>query len=71
MQGKIVGVILIVIGIIMIVYTGFNYVTTKKVVDVGPLEINKHEKHRVQWPPVVGAVLVVGGIALIVFDKKN
>ena len=31
MLTKTVGIVLIVIGIIMIVYTGFNYVTTEKV----------------------------------------
>ena len=37
---KTLGIVLVVIGIIMMVYTGFNYVTTEKVVDLGPIEIN-------------------------------
>ena len=37
---KILGIVLVVIGLIMMVYTGFNYVTTEKVVDLGPIEIN-------------------------------
>ncbi|MBE0393325.1 hypothetical protein BJQ96_03189 [Flavobacterium sp. PL0002] len=55
----------------MVFYTGFNYVTKKKVVDIGPIEINKEENHPVQWSPVVGIVLVVGGILLVVADKKR
>ncbi len=69
MQSKAIGFGLIIIGIIMLAYTGFNYVTTEKVVDLGPIEINKQENHTVQWPPLIGAVLVAGGIVLIARDK--
>lgn len=68
---KPLGIVLIVIGIIMLIYTGFNYVTTEKVVDIGPIEINKEKNHRVNWPPFVGLVLVVGGIVIIALDKKK
>lgn len=68
---KPLGIVLIVIGIIMLAYTGFNYVTTEKVVDIGPIEINKEKNHRVNWPPVAGIILVVGGIIVIVLDKKR
>jgi uncharacterized membrane protein YidH (DUF202 family) len=68
---KTLGIVLIVIGVIMMAYTGFNYVTTEKVVDLGPIEINAEKRHNVQWPPIAGLVLLVGGISVIVFDKKK
>jgi uncharacterized membrane protein YidH (DUF202 family) len=68
---KPLGIVLIVIGIIMLIYTGFNYVTTEKVVDIGPIEINAQKNNRVSWPPVAGMLLVVGGIVIIVLDKKK
>lgn len=71
MKSKSIGIAIIVIGAIMVFYTGFNYVTKKKVVDIGPIEINKEENHPVQWSPVVGIILVVGGILLVVADKKK
>lgn len=64
------GIVLVAIGIIMIVYTGFNYVTTEKVVDLGPLKINAEKNHPVQWSPIVGVVLLVGGLVIIVSGKK-
>jgi len=67
---KTIGIALIIIGIVMIAYTGFNFITTKKVVDLGPIEINKEQNHHVQWPPIAGAVLLVGGIVIIVTNKK-
>ena len=68
---KTLGIVLVAIGIAMMVYTGFNYVTTEKVVDLGPIEINAEKSHNVQWPPIVGLVLIVGGIVIIVLDKKK
>ena len=68
---KTLGFILAIIGLVMVIYTGFNYVTTEKVVDLGPIQINAEKNHPVQWSPVIGAVLLVGGIVLLVMDKKN
>jgi uncharacterized membrane protein YidH (DUF202 family) len=71
MSKKPVGIVLIIIGIIMIIYTGFNYVTTEKVVDLGPIKINAEKNHPVQWSPIVGVVLLVGGIVVMVTGKDK
>ena len=68
---KTAGIVLIVIGLLMVVYTGFNYITNEKVVDIGPVEINAEKSHTVKWPPFVGIIMIIGGIAVIVFDKKK
>lgn len=67
---KNVGIVLIVLGIIMMLITGFNVITKKKVVDLGPIEINKEEKHPIQWSPIIGGILLVGGIVVIATGKK-
>jgi len=64
------GIVLSIIGIVMIIYTGFNYVTTEKVVDLGPIKINAEKNHPVQWSPIVGIALLVGGIVIVLSDKK-
>lgn len=71
MNTKTLGIVTLIIGAIMIFYTGFNYVTTEKVVDIGPIEINKQQSHPVKWSPIVGVLLVIGGIVLVVRDKKS
>ena len=70
MRTKSIGIGLIVIGIVMTIYTSFNYVTSEKVVDIGSLQINKENNHPVQWSPIIGViVLVVGGF--LVFKGSN
>jgi len=71
MRTRNAGVILMIVGIILVIYTGFTMITKDKVVDVGPVEITKEEKHPVQWSPVVGVVLLAGGIGLIAFGKHR
>ena len=68
---KIAGIILLVIGIAMLIYTGFNYFTTEKLADIGPLEITRKKNNVVQWSPIVGAGVLVAGIMLLLIGKKN
>lgn len=69
MPQKTIGIVLIILGLIMIIYTGFNYVTKEKVVDLGPLQISAEKNHPVQWSPIVGVVLLVGGIVVVATGK--
>ena len=71
MKSKKIGFVLIIIGIIMMVYTGFNYVTTEKVVDLGPIQVNREKNHHVRWPSILGGLLLAAGIAVIVLDKNK
>jgi UDP-N-acetylmuramyl pentapeptide phosphotransferase/UDP-N-acetylglucosamine-1-phosphate transferase len=66
-----IGIILIALGIIMLVIRGISYTTQEKVVDIGPLEINKKEKKSVGWPTYAGGIAVVAGIALVLADRKK
>lgn len=70
MQTRTLGIVLVVIGIVMMAYTGFNYVTKEKVVDIGPLEISKEKNNPISWSPIVGVVLLVGGIIVMARDRK-
>jgi uncharacterized membrane protein YidH (DUF202 family) len=65
------GIVLIILGILALVYSGINYTTEKKVVDIGKLEINKEQRRSINWPPVTGVLLLVGGIVVLMTDKKK
>lgn len=69
MRSRPLGVILVILGIVMMAYTGFNFVTREKVVDIGPLEIEKKQNNPVRWSPIVGLVLLIGGVVVLVSSK--
>jgi drug/metabolite transporter (DMT)-like permease len=68
---KIFGIVLIVAGIVALVYGGFTYTTTKKDVDMGPLQISHKQNHSVPLPPVLGVVAIVAGGALVYFGARK
>ena len=61
--------ILIVLGIVVLAYSGITYKTRGKPVDVGPLHVETTRSHFI--PPVAGAVALVGGIMLLVLDARK
>jgi uncharacterized membrane protein YidH (DUF202 family) len=68
---KILGVLLIIAGVAALIYGGFTYSTTKKAVDIGPIQVNRKENHTVPLPPLLGVVAIVGGGALVYFGARR
>lgn len=68
---KNLGIVLLVVGLVMTIFTGFNLVTKKKVVDLGPVEINKEEKTPIYWSPITGGVLAVAGLVVILMGRRK
>ena len=72
MNGRsILGIALVVIGVFALAYQGFSYTVPKKEVDVGPIQVTKEERHSVPLPPLVGAVALIGGIAILVLGRRD
>jgi hypothetical protein len=67
---KPLGLILIVLGVVALMYQGFTYTTHKKVLDVGPIQATKEEHHSVPLPPILGALALIGGVVILVSDRK-
>lgn len=68
---KIIGIILIGLGIVGLAWGGFTYTTREKVIDIGPIQATREKNHNVPLPPVAGALALVGGIALLVVSTKK
>ncbi|HEY9261977.1 hypothetical protein [Chitinophaga sp.] len=68
---KVPGIILIIVGIAMILFRGFSVQTEKKVVDIGPVEINKKENKWIGWPTYAGGLVAIVGVVLLVGGKKR
>jgi hypothetical protein len=66
-----IGLLLIVIGAIMLIWTGFSYTKREKVIDAGPIHLSADKQESVNWPPYAGGILLVGGILVLATGKKN
>lgn len=67
----IAAIILIAIGIVAFAYQGISYTTRENVVDIGPIQMTTEKTRTLPLPPIVGAIALVGGIALLMMGKKK
>lgn len=68
---KIAGIIIIIVGLVLTIFTATTYFTKEKVVDIGKIEITRNKPHSLKWSPLIGiAVMAVGGVVLWRSNKK-
>jgi hypothetical protein len=66
-----IATILIGLGIVAFVYQGIDYTTRGKDVSIGPLHMQTEKEHHIPLPPVLGAIALVAGFALLLVDKRG
>ena len=67
----IVAILLIAVGISAFAYQGITYKTREKAVDLGSLQITAETTKNIPIPPIVGAIALVGGVALLIVNTKK
>jgi hypothetical protein len=69
----IIGIVLLASGAAMLGYDHYSYTTREQVLQIGPLTATAEKTHTVSLPPVLGWLLVGGGLCLVVFalTKKH
>ncbi len=68
---KLAGIALIVLGVLALIYQGFDYTVHKQDAKLGPVEISHNETHSVWVPPVIGGVLIVAGVGAIASSGRS
>ncbi len=69
---KKLGILIIIIGLALTIFTAVTIFTREKVVDIGTLEITRNKPHYLNWSPLIGiAVMGIGGVVLWQSYKKK
>jgi hypothetical protein len=69
---KKVGIIILLIGLGLTIFTTLTVFTKEKIVDIGKVEITRNKPHRVKWSPLIGiAIMGIGGVVLWQASKKQ
>jgi uncharacterized membrane protein len=66
-----VGIVLIVLGALALAYQGFSYTRHEQVLNVGPMHVTAETQDRVPISPILGGLVLVGGIVLLVVGNKK
>ena len=65
------GLVVLVIGILLTLFTAITFFTREKVVDIGSLKITANKPHHLSWSPLIGiAVMGAGGVMILLGSKK-
>ncbi|MBW4890679.1 hypothetical protein KXQ82_13165 [Mucilaginibacter sp. HMF5004] len=70
-MNKPIGIVLLIIGIAMLIWSGFTYTKKETVIDAGPIQVSADKQHTVVWPNYAGGILIIGGIVLLVTGNKR
>jgi drug/metabolite transporter (DMT)-like permease len=66
-----IGAVLIAAGAAGLAYGSFSYTKETHQAKLGPIELSVQERQTVNVPAWAGGLAIVGGIALLVFGRKN
>jgi hypothetical protein len=62
---KVLGILLVILGLAGVAYGGLSWTRQDTVVDAGPIELTAEKRESLPIPPLAGAVLLVVGAALL------
>jgi uncharacterized membrane protein YidH (DUF202 family) len=68
---QVIGILLIVVGLVSLLMGGISWTREKTVLDIGPIEATTRERETIPLPPILGGLLLAGGVALLVLRPKN
>ena len=66
-----IGILLIVVGLISLLMGGISWTREKTVIDLGPIEAKTRERETIPLPPIVGGLLLAGGVILLVIRSPR
>lgn len=65
----IAAIVLIVLGIIVLAFSGISFTTPGETIDFLGLHVETRDSHFI--PPVIGAIVLAGGIVLLLLKPRS
>ena len=63
---RLIGIVLVILGIVGLAYGGIAWTTKERVVDMGPLQVSHDKTQSLPLPPIAGGVCLIAGVVLLV-----
>ena len=68
---RMLGIVMIVLGLVALAYQGITYTKSEKVLEVGPITATKDTKKTIPLPPIVGGAALACGMVLLVASARR
>jgi hypothetical protein len=68
---RIVGLILVIVGLVSLLWGGISWTRERTVVDIGPIEARTQERETIPLPPILGGVALAAGAVLLLMRERT
>lgn len=68
---RIIGAILIVVGLVGLLWGGVFWTREKTVVDLGPIQATAKEREGLPMSPIIGGVILAAGVILLLVPGRK
>jgi uncharacterized membrane protein YidH (DUF202 family) len=68
---KIVGIILVIVGLIALATGGVSWTQREKVVDIGPIQATAERHKTLPLSPIFGGAAIVAGVVLVAVGARK
>jgi uncharacterized membrane protein len=70
-MNKSIGLALVILGAVLLIWTGFTYTKKEKIIDAGPIQVSADREKSVNWPPYAGGIVLIAGVIVLISSKKK
>ena len=68
---RIVGLVLIVVGLVALLWGGVFWTREKTIVDIGPIEAKAKQREGLPISPIVGGLILAAGVVLTIVPSRR
>ena len=68
---RIVGLVLVIVGLVSLLWGGISWTRERTVVDIGPIEARTQERETIPLPPILGGVTLAAGAVLLFMRERT
>lgn len=68
---RIVGLVLVIVGLVSLLWGGISWTRERTVVDIGPIEARTEERETIPLPPILGGLALAAGAVLLLVRERS
>lgn len=68
---RIIGLIMIVVGMVAFAFGGIFWTDRDTVIDAGPIDITAEHREGMRVPPMIAGAAILAGLVLLVYPERR